>query len=91
MTPFTSRDSRGRLLAAFVAGSRLEVARKVVPAPSDAFPLVVSRSYRQLFERALARVPLHEGWQIVAIPSTARLEECGREPVTVAGAKGKAA
>jgi hypothetical protein len=66
-TAWTVKDSNGRLLAAFLAGTRLEVARKVVAKPCDAFRLEVSASYRELFERALNRVLGREGWQIVAI------------------------
>ena len=66
-TAWTVKDSNGRLLAAFLAGTRLEVARKVVAKPCDAFRLEVSTSYRELFERALNRVLGREGWQIVAI------------------------
>jgi len=59
------RDRSGRLLADFAAGTRLEVARKIVPQRYDAFRLAVSPSYRALFDRALARILAQEGWQIV--------------------------
>jgi hypothetical protein len=91
MTAWTVKDDRGRLLAAFVAGTRLEVARKVMPGPSDAFRLEVSRSYRELFERALAQVLLLRGWQIVAIRSTTKLEHHGHGPSAIDGAIGRAA
>ena len=91
MTAWTVKDDRGRLLADFVAGTRLEVARKVVPGPSDAFRLEVSRSYRELFERALAQVLLRRGWQIVPIRSTTKLEHHGRGPNAIGGAIGRAA
>ena len=91
MTAWTVQDDRGRLLAAFVAGTRLEVARKVVPGPSDAFRLEVSRSYRQLFERALAQVLLRRGWQIVPIRTATKLEEHGHGVKPIGGAIGRAA
>ena len=66
MTTFwTVRDSTGRHLPDFVADSRIEVGRKIVPGHFDAFRLHVSSSYRAAFERALARVLAQEGWQIV--------------------------
>ena len=66
-TAWTVRDSNGRLLPHFVAGSRLEVARKVVPTHYDAFRLQVSSSYRAMFNHDLKVVLEREVWQIVPI------------------------
>jgi hypothetical protein len=65
MTAWTVKDSNGQLLTQFVAGSRLEVGRRIVPTHFDAFRLHVSASYRELFDRALSQVLEREGWQIV--------------------------
>jgi hypothetical protein len=64
---FTVADRNGHLLAAYAAATRLEVARKVVAEPSDAFRLEVSASYRELFERNLRRTLSREGWRIVRL------------------------
>jgi hypothetical protein len=55
------------LLPHFIAGSRLEVARKVVPTRYDAFRLQVSSSYREMFNHDLKVVLEREAWQIVPI------------------------
>jgi hypothetical protein len=62
---FTIKDSTGRHLPHFIADSRLEVGRKVVPIYFDVFRLQVSASYRQAFERAVRTVLERQGWQIV--------------------------
>jgi hypothetical protein len=54
---WTVKDSNGQLLAQFVAGSRLEVGRRIVPTHFDAFRLHVSQSYRELFD-----APLRQRW-----------------------------
>jgi hypothetical protein len=64
MTAWTVKDNAGQLLPAFVCASRLEVGRKLVPA-YDAFRLLVSSSYRELFDRAVNQVLEREGWEIV--------------------------
>ena len=73
-TYWTIQDSTGRHLTHFIAPSRLEVARKVVPASFDGFRLQVSASYRAAFERALLKVLHEHGWQIVrtCAPKSAR-------------------
>jgi hypothetical protein len=72
-TAWTVRDSKGQLLPHFVAGSRLEVARKVVPTHYDAFRLQVSSSYRAMFNRDLKVVLEREVWQIVPITRRSQL------------------
>jgi hypothetical protein len=62
---WTVRDKTGELRRDFACASRLEVARRIVPAHFDAFRLHVSTSYRELFDRAVKQVLLREGWQIV--------------------------
>jgi hypothetical protein len=62
---WTIKDSTGRHLPHFIANSRLEVGRKVVPIYFDVFRLQVSASYRQAFERAVLKVLERQGWQIV--------------------------
>jgi hypothetical protein len=64
-TYWTIKDSTGRHLPHFIANSRLEVGRKVVPIYYDMFRLQVSASYRQAFERAVLKVLERQGWQIV--------------------------
>jgi len=64
---WTVRDRNGDLLESFTGASRLEVERKVVPTRYDAFRLHVSSSYRELFERALARVLDGKRWEIVRL------------------------
>jgi hypothetical protein len=64
-TYWTIKDSTGRHLPHFVAQSRLEVGRKIVPTYFDMFRLHVSASYREAFERALLKVLDTQGWQIV--------------------------
>ncbi len=73
-TYWTIQDSTGRHLPHFIAPSRLEVGRKVVPTPFDAFRLHVSASYRAAFERALLKALETHGWQIVrtCAPKSAR-------------------
>jgi hypothetical protein len=66
---WTVKDSNGQLIDRFVAPSRIEVGRKVVPTRYDAFRLQVSASYRELFDRALAGVLERERWQIVRVNS----------------------
>jgi len=66
MTPaWTVKDHTGQHRPEFVAASRLEVGRRIVPTHYDAFRLHVSSSYRELFERAVGQVLAREGWQIV--------------------------
>lgn len=64
-TYWTIQDSTGRHLSHFIAPSRFEVARKVVPGHFDVFRLQVSASYRAAFERALLKALDEHGWQIV--------------------------
>jgi hypothetical protein len=67
MTAWTVRDRDGRLIADLTASSPVEVGRRIVPARYDAFRLVVSSSYREMFDRAVAQVLEREGWQIVRV------------------------
>jgi hypothetical protein len=64
---WTVRNHNGELLADFVAGSRLEVGRKLVPQRVDPFRLQVSSSYREMFERTLSQVLQRNGWEIVRV------------------------
>jgi hypothetical protein len=65
---WTVKDREGRLLPDFVAGSRLEVGRKLVGNRYDAFRLLVSSSYREVFDRDLKGVLDRKNWQIVPFP-----------------------
>jgi hypothetical protein len=65
---WTVKDCEGRLLPDFVAGSRLEVGRKLVGNRYDAFRLLVSSSYREVFDRDLKGVLDRKNWQIVPFP-----------------------
>jgi hypothetical protein len=60
-------DSKGQLLPDFIAGSRREVGRKIVPARYDAFRLQVSSSYREAFDRDLEKVLEQRAWRIVPV------------------------
>lgn len=64
---WTVKDSKGELLADFIAGSPRDVARKIVRSPYDAFRLEVSPSYRELFDRDLKAVLAREDWRIVPL------------------------
>jgi hypothetical protein len=64
---WTVKDSKGQVLSHFLAASRLEVARKVVPMRYDAFRLEVSSSYREMFDRDLKSVLDREKWKIVPV------------------------
>ena len=64
---WTVKDSEGDLLADFIAGSRREVGRKIVPARYDAFRLQVSSSYREVFDRDLEKVLEQRAWRIVPV------------------------
>ena len=68
---WTVRDGNGRLLTDFIGPSPLEVGRRIVPTPFDAFRLHVSSSYREMFNRAVAQVLERQGWQIVRIKAPA--------------------
>ena len=64
---WTVKDSRGHLSPHLIAGSRLEVGRKIVRTRYDAFRLQVSSSYREIFDHELRGVLEREEWQIVPI------------------------
>lgn len=67
MLAWTVMDRDGELLPRFIAGSPREVGRKVVRNRYDAFRLVVSPSYRELFDRDLQSVLAREDWRIVPL------------------------
>jgi hypothetical protein len=69
---WTIKDSNGQLLSDFLAASPVEVGRRILPTPYDAFRLQVSSSYRQLFDRALRQVLDRQGWEIVRIKSAGK-------------------
>ena len=69
---WTVKDSKGELLPGFIAGSRREVAQKIVRARYDAFRLEVSPSYREMFDRDLKTVLAREDWQIVPLKRRTR-------------------
>lgn len=64
---WTVKDREGDLLPNFIAGSRREVGRKIVPARYDAFRLQVSSSYREAFDRDLEKVLEQRAWRIVPV------------------------
>jgi len=65
MATWTIKDSTGRLLPHFVAGSKIAVGRKLLSSRFDVFRFAVSASYRETFERAVLQVLAQNGWQIV--------------------------
>jgi hypothetical protein len=64
---WTVRDGNGDLLPHFKAGSRQDVARKVVRNRYDLFRLQVSSSYRELFDRDVKSVLRLQNWEIVPL------------------------
>ena len=66
---WTIRDGKGEYLPQFAAGSALEVGRRIVPTRFDAFRLHVASSYREVFDRAVAKVLAEHDWQIVRMPA----------------------
>jgi hypothetical protein len=61
------RNHAGEVLQDFTATSRIEVGRKLVPTRYDTYRLQVSRSYRELFDRAVSRILDQKHWQIVRV------------------------
>jgi len=68
---WTVKDRDGHVLACFTAASRLDVVRKLVRAHYDAFRLHVSSSYREMFDRDLAKVLAQKHWRVVRSRSKA--------------------
>jgi hypothetical protein len=68
---WTIRDGNGEYLPQFAAASPMEVGRRIVPTRFDAFRLHVSSSYREVFDRAVARVLAERDWQIARMPARA--------------------
>lgn len=69
---WTVRDGNGALLSHFVAGSRHDVARKVVRNRYDPFRLQVSSSYREVFDRDVKSVLKLQNWEIVPLQRRTR-------------------
>jgi hypothetical protein len=69
---WTVRDGNGDLLTHFMAGSRQDVARKVVRNRYDPFRLQVSSSYRELFNRDVKSVLELQNWEIVPLQRRTR-------------------
>jgi hypothetical protein len=70
---WTVQDNSGRLLGQFACGSPQEVGRKIMSGRYDAFRLEVSTSYRELFQRAVAKALKRQGWRIVRVPRAANV------------------
>jgi hypothetical protein len=68
---WTIRDGKGEYLPEFAAASAREVGRRIVPTHFDAFRLHVSASYREVFDRAVAKVLAERDWQIARMPARA--------------------
>jgi hypothetical protein len=69
---WTIKDGTGQLRPEFAAASPLEVGRRILPARYDSFRLHVSPSYREAFDRAVAKVLAQHGWQIVKLSARAQ-------------------
>jgi hypothetical protein len=69
---WTIEDAAGQLRPEFTAATALEVGRRILPARYDAFRLHVSPSYRELFDRAVAKALAEQGWRIVRLTRRAR-------------------
>ena len=74
---WTIKDGTGQLRAEFMGPSALEVGRRIAPTHYDAFRLHVSPSYREVFDRAVAKVLAQQGWQIVKVRARAQSPACG--------------
>jgi hypothetical protein len=66
---WTIKDSAGRVVPNLTGASRLDVERKVVPTYYDPFRLHVSQSYRQIFDREVAKVLSRKSWRIARVRS----------------------
>lgn len=71
---WTVRDGNGALLSHFMAGSRQDVARKIVRNRYDPFRLQVSSSYRELFDRDVKSVLKLQNWEIVPLQRRSRAQ-----------------
>ena len=69
---WTVKDCAGRVVPDLTGASRLDVGRRLVPTRYDTFRLHVSHSYREVFDRELARVLSDKCWQITRIRSNVR-------------------
>jgi hypothetical protein len=69
---WTVKDCAGHAVSEFVGTSRIDVGRKLVPTHYDAFRLHVSHSYRETFDRELARVLSEKCWKIIRKRTNAR-------------------
>lgn len=78
---WTVKDGKGEFLPEFAAASALEVGRRIVPTRFDAFRLHVSASYREVFDRAVAKVLSERGWQIARMPARSRPRPAAHLPL----------
>ena len=62
---WTVKDGTGHEVPNFRGTSRLDVGRSLVSTHYDAFRLHVSHSYREVFDRELAKVLSDKRWQII--------------------------
>lgn len=74
---WTIKDGTGQLRAEFTAATPLEVGRRILPTRYDAFRLIVSPSYREVFDRAVAKMLAQQGWRIVKLTPRARRQAQG--------------
>jgi hypothetical protein len=75
---WTVKDSTGHLVPNFTGTSRLDVERRLVPTYYDAFRLHVSPSYREIFDRELAKVLSDKHWRIIRIRTSVRRTKASR-------------
>jgi hypothetical protein len=69
---WTVKDSTGHVVPNLVGTARLDVERRLVSAYYDAFRLHVSPSYREIFDRELAKVLSDKRWRIIRTRTSAR-------------------
>jgi len=69
---WTVKNSTGHVVPNLTGTSRLDLERRLVPTYYDAFRLHVSPSYREIFDRELAKVLSDKRWRIMRIRSSAR-------------------
>jgi hypothetical protein len=69
---WTVKDCAGHEVPNFTGASRLDVGRRLVSKHYDPFRLHVSHSYREVFDRELAKVLSDKCWQITRKRSNGR-------------------
>jgi hypothetical protein len=72
---WTVKDCAGHEVPNFTGASRLDVGQRLVSSQYDSFRLHVSHSYREIFDRELAKVLSDKCWRIIRKRTNARRAE----------------